>query len=170
MKNGLLVIVSVAFSLLLVIGGVFLWRSPGKDGGVLVNPLGGTRGGGAPSGYQAVFLTNGQVYFGKLAGFPGPAPVLSDVFYLRTDLTPAPTKAPEPKRDPKTGQIIPTPPPAGGPAGPSFTLVKLGEEVHGPTDELRLNTDQILFVEDLRAESQLVAAIRRYKEAQNVKK
>lgn len=168
MKNGPLVIISVALSLLLLLGGIFLWRSQGKgDGSPLVNPLGGS-GGGAPSGYQAVFLTNGQVYFGKLSGFPGTAPVLADVFYLRPDTAPSPTRTPEPRRDPKTGQIIPTPTPT--PAGPSFTLVKLGEEVHGPTDELRLNSDQILFVEDLRTDSQLMAAIKRYKDAQSVKK
>lgn len=163
MRNGWLVAVSVGFSLLLLLGGVFLWRSQGKEGGLLVTPLSSP---GTPSGYQAVFLTNGQVYFGKLTGFPGPAPVLSDVFYLRVG-SPAPTPTPEAKRDPKTGKIIETTP---APAGANFTLVKLGEEVHGPTDELRLNSDQILFVEDLRAESQLVAAIKRYKETQNVKK
>lgn len=166
MKNGPLIVVSVIFSLLLLGGGVFLLRSPGKGGGGLVNPLGGSGSGGTPSGYQAVFLTNGQVYFGKLAGFPGTAPVLADVFYLRTG--PAPMPTPEVKRDPKTGKVMETPPAAA--AGPSFTLVKLGEEIHGPTDELRLNSDQILFVEDLRAESPLVAAIKRYKEAQTPKK
>ncbi len=36
------------------------------------------------SGYQAVFLVNDQVYFGKLVGYgTSPTPALREVYYLR---------------------------------------------------------------------------------------
>ncbi len=38
--------------------------------------------------YQAVLLSNNSVYFGKLAGFGTPNPVLTDVFYIVTQTDP----------------------------------------------------------------------------------
>ena len=52
------------------------------------------------------------------------------------------------------------------PAPPNINLVKLGGEIHGPTDEMRINRDHILFVEDLKADSQVVTAIKSFKESQ----
>jgi hypothetical protein len=51
-------------------------------------------------------------------------------------------------------------------ANPEINLVKLGGELHGPTDEMRINRDQILLVEDLRTDSNLVKAIDNYKARQ----
>jgi hypothetical protein len=42
-------------------------------------------------------------------------------------------------------------------------LIKLGGELHGPTDTMQINRDQILLIEDLRTDSNLVAAIGNYK-------
>ncbi len=100
--------------------------------------------------YQAVFLTNNQVYFGKLSSPKSDYPVLRDIFYLQVTQTLQP-------QDPKV------PPPAGG---QQIQLVKLGNELHGPIDEMKINKDQILFIEDLKPDSQVVKAIEAFKQQQ----
>lgn len=136
---------------------------------------------GKPSGYQAVFLSNGQVYFGRLDGFNTNEPTLREVYYLKVGtLADTNQKTTEVKVEPKAGTkeatasaaksptLTPTPTPAAAKTG--LTLVKLGEEIHGPADEMKLNKDQILFVENLRDDSQVVAAIKRYQDSLKVKK
>ena len=100
--------------------------------------------------YQAVFLTNNQVYFGKLSRSGSAYPILRDIYYLRV------TKVLQP-RDPNSQQQ-------------QINLVKLGGELHGPEDEMRINRAQILFVEDLKADSQVVTAIIDYKKSQEESK
>ena len=87
------------------------------------------------SAYQAVFLNNGQVYFGKLSNEDGLYPKLHDVFYVQVT---------EPQ---------------------NINLVKLGSELHGPTDEMKISRTQILFIENLRADSQVVQSILQYKKS-----
>jgi len=89
--------------------------------------------------YQAVFLTNNQVYFGKLAKQNSQYPVLTDIYYLRV-----------------TQPLQPSQP------NPNISLIKLGDELHGPADKMEINRDQILFVEDLKPDSQVVTAIKDY--------
>lgn len=96
------------------------------------------------SGYSAIFLANNQVYFGKLADANSQFPRLTEVYYLRVD------RALQP-------------PPATEAAQPDVQLVKLGNELHGPVDEIRFNRDQILYIEDLKDDSRIVAAIREFK-------
>lgn len=95
------------------------------------------------AGYQAVFLSNNQVYFGKLSRESSSYPVLRDIYYLRI-----------------TTQLQPTNPNA---QQQQVNLVKLGNELHGPEDEMRINRNHILFIEDLKSESQVVAAIEDFK-------
>ncbi len=97
--------------------------------------------------YQAVFLSNNQVYFGKLSYLKSSYATLSDVYYLQV-----------------TQPLQPIDPKA--PAQPQINLVKLGGELHGPEDTMKINRDHILFVEDLKAESQVVSAITDYKKNQ----
>lgn len=127
------------------------------------------------SPYQAVFLANGQVYFGKLSGFNTQEPLLSNVYYLKvgTALTPGTAGkqsnvAVEETKKATTGKktAVPEKPVQATPAAvpvskTTLTLVKLGTEVHGPTGDLKLNRDQILFVENLREDSQVVQAIKK---------
>lgn len=94
--------------------------------------------------YQAVFLTNGQVYFGKLSGESGQWATLSDIFYLQVQ------QQVQPKDDTTQQQ-------------PNVTLVKLGNELHGPSDEMKINRDQILFWENLKSDGKVVEAIVKYK-------
>lgn len=91
--------------------------------------------------YSAIFLTNGQVYFGRIVANSSKEMVLNNVYYLQTNA---------PQGENALSQS-------------TFSLVKLGNEVHGPTDELFVNRDQIIFYEYLRADSKLVESIRNYK-------
>ena len=100
----------------------------------------------ASDSYQAVFLTNDQVYFGKLSRPNSDYPILRDVYYLQV------TQPLQPKEP-------------GAASTPNISLVKLGGELHGPQDEMFLNKEHILFYEDLKADSQVVAAILKDKES-----
>lgn len=99
------------------------------------------------SGYQAVFLTNGQVYFGKLSESTSMYVNLKDIYYLQVT---------QPVQGPKDAEQ-PTPPQQA-----QIQLVKLGSELHGPQDEMQINRDQVLFFEDLKEEGRVVQAIREY--------
>jgi hypothetical protein len=101
------------------------------------------------SAYQAVFLTNGQVYFGRLSSANSDYPVLTDIYYLQV------------VQPPLQGQQSGT---AAAPQSQSqISLVKLGNELHGPVDEMHISKPQILFYEDLKSDGQVVKAIEAYK-------
>ncbi|MBI4127653.1 MAG: hypothetical protein HY459_01135 [Parcubacteria group bacterium] len=97
--------------------------------------------------WQAVFLSNGQVYFGRLSGYRTKNPILQEIYYLQ--ISPALQS-----QDPNVAQ--------GQQQQSNLTLVKLGNELHGPLDEMRINPEHILFVEDLKEDSRVVQAIQRY--------
>lgn len=108
----------------------------------------GGKGDSVSSGaYQAVFLTNNQVYFGTLSDANSQYPVLKEVYYLQI------TQALQPKEQ-------------DAPPVNNINLVKLGGEIHGPVDEMVINRDHILFYEDLKDDSQVVTAIKQFKESQ----
>lgn len=96
--------------------------------------------------YQAVFLANGQVYFGKLTDANSQTLVLEDIYYLRSagNLQTS---------DDKNSTTTPA---------DNFSLIKLGNELHGPEDKMSINLSQVLFTEDLKANSKVVEAIRAY--------
>ncbi len=80
--------------------------------------------------YQAIFLTNNQIYFGRLKNISSDYLILSDVYYVKV-------------KEDGAGQ-----------------LVKLGMgEPHGPKDEMVINQDQILFWENLKFDSPVVKTI-----------
>ncbi len=80
--------------------------------------------------YQAIFLTNNQVYFGRLKNISSEYLTLSDVYYAKVN-------------DEGKGQ-----------------LVKLGAiEPHGPTDQMTINRSQVLFWENIKPDSQVVKTI-----------
>jgi hypothetical protein len=100
------------------------------------------------SGYQAVFLTNGQVYFGKMSNPDSQYITLKDIFYLQVNQ----------QQDLQSGATQQAPQ-----EQPQLSLVKLGNELHGPVDSMQINRDQVLFFEDLRADGKVVDAINQYK-------
>lgn len=96
------------------------------------------------SKYQAVFLTNGQVYFGKLTIQNGGYMVLSNIYYLQTKTTAD-----------DAGDVQA----AAGEDDSNVELVKLGSEIHGPLDEMIINKDQVLFFENLKEDGKLTKTI-----------
>jgi len=83
--------------------------------------------------YQAVLLSNGAVYYGKLSGYGSRYPTLTDIFYIVS------------KTDPNTKQV-------------ANVLVKRGKELHGP-DRMYLNASQIIFVEPVGPDSKVAQLI-----------
>ena len=83
--------------------------------------------------YQAVLLSNGSAYFGRLEGLGTPFPVLRDVFYVQSS------------QDPQTKQV-------------SNILVKRGKEWHAP-DRMILNSNMIVLVEPVSPGSRVAQLI-----------
>lgn len=100
------------------------------------------------SGYQAVFLTNGQVYFGKLSDSTGSYATLKDIYYLQVTTPPIQGSQQQGQQAQNQQQQL--------------SLVKLGNELHGPVDEMKINRDQILFFEDIKEDGRVMQAIREY--------
>ncbi len=105
---------------------------------------------GKPSGYQAVFLTNGQVYFGKMQGEEKDYITLKDIFYLQVIQPTLQGNQQEQQAQQQQAQ-------------PQISLVKLGNELHGPVDEMHISKSQVLFFEDLKGDGKVVEAINSYK-------
>lgn len=136
----------LAVIILLVIVGAVLFRDK------LFPSQGGEKNGEAMkeetlSGYQAVFLTNGQVYFGKLSDVSAAYATLKDIYYLQVTQPPLQGSAQEGQQQQ---------------AQPQLSLVKLGQELHGPVDEMKINRDQILFFEDIKEDGRVMQAVREY--------
>jgi hypothetical protein len=96
--------------------------------------------------YQAVFFTNGQVYFGKLEKLSGGYFKLNNIYYLQ-----APTTEDSENLQATTAQ-----------QAADVQLIKLGSEVHGPEDSMVINEDQILFFENLKADGKVTTSIGEY--------
>lgn len=97
--------------------------------------------------YQALFLTNGQVYFGKIDNVDASYVKLSDIYYLQVQQQ----VQPDPKKDE---------------AQPQISLAKLGGELHGPEDTMQISRSQVLFWENLKEDGKVVKAIREYQATQ----
>lgn len=98
---------------------------------------------------QAVFLTNGQVYFGEIIKETDHYIVLSHIYYLQT------TPVLQTKTEGQPGTTATQ-------QQQQLSLVKLGNELHGPMDEMRINREQVLFVEDLKKDGRVSQAIKDY--------
>ena len=88
--------------------------------------------------WQAVFLNNGQVYFGHLKNLKRDYVSLENIYYLKVAQPAQPS--------PQNPQQI--------------NLVKLGDELHGPEDILYIPKSQISFWENLRENSPVVSVIK----------
>jgi hypothetical protein len=95
--------------------------------------------------YQAVFLTNGQVYFGKYSEINNQYVKLTDIYYLQVQQTVQP-------KDTSTTSS----------SNQQVSLAKLGGELHGPEDVMFINRDQVLFWENLKNSGKVVQAILNY--------
>ena len=86
--------------------------------------------------YQAVFLSNGSTYFGKLQPQGDQWFLLTDVFYLS----------------------------ASEQSGTQ--LIKRGSESQGPKEPMIIPRGQILFIENLRDDGDIVTLIKKFKSGQ----
>ena len=90
-----------------------------------------------PTEYQAIFLDNGQVFFGRLQDDGSSYLTLRDVFYIKQQASP----------DKKEVQSL---------------LVKRGSEWHAP-DFMRINSRHIVLIEPVAADSRVALLIREVK-------
>lgn len=92
------------------------------------------------SHWQAVFLTDGQVYFGKLSNFNTRFALLDQVYYLKFS------------QGLQQGDL-------NNVSSQQLNLIKLGGEAHGPENRMYIAKDKILFLENLKDGSSVVQAI-----------
>ena len=83
--------------------------------------------------FQAVLLTTGQVYYGKLEGLGTAYPVLRNVYYVQS------------ATDPQTQQV-------------TNVLIRRGQEWHGPEFTV-LNAEHIALIEPVSANSKVAELI-----------
>lgn len=100
--------------------------------------------------YYAVFMTNGQVYFGHLSNVADQYISLKNIYYLQLaqSLQSTDSKDTTALKDNSNQELA---------------LIKLGKEVHGPKDAMQINRDQVLFYEELNDDSQVVQTINKSK-------
>jgi hypothetical protein len=86
--------------------------------------------------YQAVFLANGQTYFGRYYDRIGAYAKIEDVYYLQQTQGADPAAAPDTK------------------------IVRRGRELHGPPARMLVPKSAVLFVEDLTDSSPIAQFMR----------
>ena len=92
--------------------------------------------------YQAVFLDNNQVFFGKLKNTSGSYLTLENAYYTKSQELPE--DATKQQEDATSNNV---------------SIVKVGSEVYGPENTLKIRSEQVLFWQDLTPESKVTKAI-----------
>lgn len=95
------------------------------------------------SRYQAVFLTNGQIYFGKLKDFNDMSFQLTDMYYPQAQAA----GASEDEVVDATQQS-------------NIQLYRVTDGVHGPEDQMIIMKNQILYYENLQENSKVTQLIK----------
>lgn len=122
MGKKILIVAGVLFAILVALG---VWAGSWLvSRSAPANPSG-------PSPYAAVYMTTGDIYFGKFIRFPKPH--MTDVWFLQRT----------------TGQNNQA----------QFGIVPFGNAFWGPVNEVNFNADQILFWASLRNDSQVVKVL-----------
>lgn len=115
---------------------VFALLVGGFGGYVFANSHTATDTGIDASKYQAVYLMNGQLYFGKLSMLDANRLKLTNVYYLQSGTSQdATSKTSSSSTDAK------------------FQLIKLTGAIYGPSDEMIISKDQVLYYQNLNADS-----------------
>lgn len=136
-KRFVLPIVVILIVAVLGVAGWFIWSKTQSAGTAIDSGK-----------YQAVFFTNGQVYFGKLHAFNNDYLKLDDIYYLRA----SDTKTADSQNPQKTAADQ-----------SNVQLIKLGDEIHGPQDEMVIAKSQILFYENLKPDGKVSQSIQKFK-------
>jgi hypothetical protein len=97
--------------------------------------------------FQAIFLNGGQVYFGKVHSLNEKFITIDNIYYLRVNQQVQPNQS------------------TTSSANQDVSLAKLGCELHGPTDVMVINREQVLFWENLKDSGQVTKAISAYVKA-----
>ena len=138
-------LVTLIVVLVIIGGGVYLAASYTGVGKVL--PGVGSSNASFDAKWQAVFLSNGQVYFGQVESIDSDFVSLENIYYLQV----------------VTSQdTIGQPPDVQTQPEQRLTLIKLGNEIHGPQDAMMINRDHVIIIEDLKDDSRVVKAINDY--------
>jgi hypothetical protein len=125
---------------LLGIAGWLMWSNMNSSGAPGIDS----------SKYQAVFFENGQIYFGKLQPLDADHMKLTDIFYLQSQQSGKDSTNPQASSSDQS-------------ANSNMQLIKLGEEIHGPEDEMIVNKDQVLYYENLKDSGKVAQSIKKFK-------
>jgi len=118
-----------------VIGVVAFGGKPGSEQDKYVNS----------NQYQAVFLTNGQVYFGNVTKISSDYLQLQNIYYLTQNTS----------TDSKGNTTT----------DGNYTLVKLGcQQIHDPVDQMIVERSQVSFWENLQDSGKVVTSIKQFKQ------
>ena len=139
-KSFKLPIILIVAAIIVATLGFFAFSNMNKNGAVAIDS----------NKYQAVFFTNGQVYFGKLSPMNNDYMKLTDIYYLQTKSTTSSDANPQQTTSSEEN---------------SPQLIKLGNELHGPEDQMILSKEQVLFYENLKADGKVAQSIEQYKKS-----
>lgn len=89
--------------------------------------------------YQAVFLNDGKVFFGKLQNINGQYITVTDAYYTQ-------------EQGASGGD-------GAAASSPSVKLIKVGDETYGPEGSMSIESSNVLFWQNLRADSKVAKAI-----------
>lgn len=94
------------------------------------------------SNYQAVFLNNGQVYFGNIKDLNGSYVRMTNIYYLTQNGSSSSSSSSN-----------------------NYSLVKLGcQQIHDPLDEMVINRAQVTFWENLDPSGKVVSSIKQFQQ------
>jgi len=98
------------------------------------------------SQYQAVFLTGGQTYYGKLTVLNNQALELTDIYYLQSQSSSSAQQS-------------------SSSSSSDVQLIKLGNEIYGPEDMMVINRSQVLYYQNLNPSGKVTKAILSYQQS-----
>ena len=127
-------IVALIIIIVVLAAGCFWWMNNNQASGVNTGE------------FQAIFLTNGQVYFGKLTDTNDTYVKLTDIYYLQVQQSVQPGSSSSSNNN----------------SNSKISLTKLGNELHAPEDQMFIARDQVLFWENLKSSGKVVQAIDAY--------
>lgn len=133
-RKGLIWAIAAVLAVTIIAAGIWFAVSQAQKGATGINT----------SRYQAVFLVNGQIYFGKLEDFNATSFKLTNIYY------------PQAQTADEEGA-------AQNQQASGIQLIRLGEEVHGPESEMFISKDQILYYENLKEDSRVTQLINQNK-------
>lgn len=96
------------------------------------------------SAFQVVVLDTGEVFFGTIKKNSNDNIELVNVYYLPIDATDL--------FSPKVN------------SSDSFSVIKIGNELHGPEDSMYITKEHIVFIQNLKEDSRIVTAIKEYQQ------